>query len=83
MKRLLNAAACLSLLVASMGCAICQGPDDYSYPAYGGRWQRMDRQHGRVGSRFTPEAGTRVEITGESIDMPTEADLFPADYTPE
>jgi hypothetical protein len=83
MKRLLNAVLCLSLLVVSAGCSICQGPDDYGYATYGGRWQRMDRQHGRVGSRFTPEAGTRVEVTGDMGDMPTEVDLYPADYAPD
>jgi hypothetical protein len=82
MKRLLYAALCLALVTASAGCSICQGPDDYGYAAYGGRWQRLDHQHGRVGSRFTPEAGTRVEVTGQTLDTPTEIDLFPADYAP-
>lgn len=59
------------------GCAMCCSPFDYSYPTYGGKWQRVDREHGRVASVFTPEAGVRVEeglaadetmIEGEIID---------------
>ncbi len=82
MKRLLNAVLCLGLLVASAGCSICQGPDDYGYPAYGGRWQRTNRDYGRVGSRFTPEVGTQVTVSGETSEMATEAELYP-DYAPE
>ena len=52
--------ACVGLLALSSGCAICQNCDDESYAAYGGAWERNDRCNGRVGSAFTPEAGTRV-----------------------
>jgi hypothetical protein len=36
------------------GCAMCANCDDYAYPAFGGKWQRADRFHGRVGSVFDP-----------------------------
>ena len=36
------------------GCAVCASVDDYNYAAHGGRWQRDDPSHGRVGSLFTP-----------------------------
>lgn len=35
----------------SSGCALCHAPYDYTYAAYGGRWDvRCDRECGRVGS---------------------------------
>lgn len=67
----------ISLPLASLaGCAMCCSPFDYSYPTYGGKWQRVDREHGRVGSVFTPHAGVKVEegeaaggvIDGEIIE---------------
>jgi catechol 2,3-dioxygenase-like lactoylglutathione lyase family enzyme len=45
------------LIAASSGCAICASPFDKTYSAYGGRWQRDDMQHGRVGSAFYPAGG--------------------------
>lgn len=71
-----------SPLALLAGCAMCCSPFDYSYPTYGGKWQRVDREHGRVGSAFTPHAGVKVkegkpvegdandaeEINGEIID---------------
>ena len=53
--RWLLVAVCLPLA----GCSICGSPEDYTYPVFGGRWQRTDRVHGRVGSAFAP-AGERV-----------------------
>lgn len=35
------------------GCAICCGPYDYNYPAFGGTVQRSDPVHGRVGSIYS------------------------------
>lgn len=39
------------------GCTTCQQCDLDAYPAYGGRWHRTDREHGRVGSLFAPAGG--------------------------
>ena len=47
-----------------MGCALCANVDDCNYAAHGGRWQRTDMSHGRVGSRFAP-AGQIVEPAAE------------------
>jgi hypothetical protein len=51
-----RSALVLVLLAVStqLGCAMCCGPDDANYGAYGGRWQRTDMAEGRVGSVFTP-----------------------------
>lgn len=48
-----------SILLLATGCTICADCDLDSYNAYGGRWQRTDRDAGRVGSLFHP-AGVQV-----------------------
>jgi hypothetical protein len=53
MRRLLSGSGCLMLIVSS-GCAMCANPYDDSYAAYGGRRERTDMVHGRVGSEFDP-----------------------------
>ena len=53
-----------SLLLLSLlatGCAMCPGPDDYTYSAFGGRWQRDDMVEGRVGSAFAPSGSIAVD----------------------
>jgi hypothetical protein len=46
-------------LISGMGCAMCCGPDMYTYPTHGGRVQRSDLEYGRVGSIYTdPRADT-------------------------
>ena len=52
----------LGLLALTSGCAMCNSCDDYTYGAYGGRWERLDPSYGRVGSAFTPEVGQRVDV---------------------
>jgi hypothetical protein len=54
MTRAIFALLLLALLSLTSGCAICCTPYDYAYPAYGGKWQRADMYHGRVGSAFEP-----------------------------
>ena len=49
----------LLAVVSAAGCRICADCDLDSYTAYGGRWHRTDRNHGRVGSVFAP-AGAQV-----------------------
>lgn len=46
---------CGAALVISgmLGCATCCSPDLYNYPTYGGRYERVDRAYGRVGSIFS------------------------------
>jgi hypothetical protein len=48
-----------AVAVGSSGCRLCCNREDIAYPAYGGIWQRLDRNEGRVGSLFDP-AGARV-----------------------
>ena len=39
--------------IIQSGCAMCCGPYDYMYGGHGGKWQRSDLNHGRVGSPFS------------------------------
>lgn len=36
---------------------MCAGTDDFTYAAFGGRWQRDNPVEGRVGSIFAPAGG--------------------------
>lgn len=58
----------LLLVVASSGCSICCTPFDYAYPAYGGKWERTDRFHGRVGSAFDPAGSVTTTVDGEPVE---------------
>lgn len=60
MQRYLLAGSLIALLAALSGCAMCGSPFDYSYSAYGGSWQRVDQDQGRVGSLFDPADATVV-----------------------
>jgi hypothetical protein len=79
----------LSLLTGSGGCAMCCAPDDYAYSAYGGRWQRHDMYHGRVGSAFAPAGGDVLssplpeEVPFESDESPFEEETPFEEYEPE
>ena len=44
----------------STGCSMCCGPYDYDYPDFGGKHQRQDRQHGRVGSILSDPLAPRA-----------------------
>lgn len=39
-----------------LGCAMCCGPHDDHYSLYGGKFQRVDPAHGRVGSILSDPA---------------------------
>ncbi len=56
----------LVLAVCLSGCAVCQNCDERTYSAYGGKWQRTDRGHGRVGSLFDM-AGAPGGVAGETV----------------
>jgi hypothetical protein len=69
-----------SLLALASGCAICGSCDDYTYGSYGGRWTRLDPCFGRVGSAFTPEAGTQV--LPDELVPPEPEEVQPGIATP-
>lgn len=50
-----------STLFISVGCSMCSDPFDYTYAAFGGKWQRADPYSGRVGSLFHPAEGVAAD----------------------
>ena len=54
-NRILLAIACVAVIVCGglTGCSSCCGPYDYHYPTFGGKHQRVDPTHGRLGSVFS------------------------------
>jgi len=68
----------MSWVVSSLGCAVCFSPDDYTYGAYGGRWQRHDLSSGRVGSAYA-EAGYDTMFELSDAETPDEPELLPGD----
>jgi hypothetical protein len=62
------------LLLLFGGCAMCPSPYDYDYAAQGGRWERHDPVHGRVGSAFEPSGAMVVE--GEPITISDDEEAF-------
>jgi hypothetical protein len=68
------------LLIASAavftgsGCRLCCDSEDAAYPAYGGVWERTDRDSGRVGSLFDPGGARQSSLsTKESADQYQDA----------
>jgi len=59
-----------------LGCALCGVTDDPNYAAYGGRWQRFERSHGRVGSRFA-EAGADTLQEASEVEVVPEGEPGP------
>lgn len=57
MKSAATAIIGVSLLVSSLGCAMCDNSLDNNYASFGGLVERTD-QHGRVGSSFSPHLAT-------------------------
>ncbi len=77
-------------LLTMTGCAMCCGPFDYSYPTYGGFFQRADRNAGRVGSVFSdpdhvvsgPLADSNLEPIEEGGAMGLPEDVWMEDWEP-
>lgn len=53
MSRLSCYLLCTTIISSLMGCAMCCGPYDDDYNVFGGKYQRADPAHGRVGSRLS------------------------------
>jgi hypothetical protein len=68
---------CMCLLA---GCAMSPALDDYSYNAYGGKWQRDNMTHGRVGSAFAP---AEAMVVGDVIDSSEPQVLDAEEYQAE
>jgi hypothetical protein len=59
-----------ALTVSGVGCAMCCGPNLFTYPTYGGRVQRSDLEYGRVGSIFS-DPGADVGMYSEAAPRPS------------
>jgi len=70
--RILLGVAVFTAVCPSMGCRICADCEDLAYPAYGGAWQRTNREHGRVASVFDPGGAKNPELV--SRDTPKVPD---------
>ncbi len=55
-----------------LGCRICADCEDLAYPAYGGAWERTNREHGRVGSLFDPGGAKASDLVDR--DEPSQPD---------
>ncbi|WP_149497350.1 hypothetical protein [Roseiconus lacunae] len=54
------------------GCRLCCDREDAAFAAYGGAWQRLDRNSGRVGSLNDP-AGAKVgSLESKTVDLGEE-----------
>ncbi len=60
------------VLAGTTGCAMCDNAQDWSYAAFGGKWQRDNPTSGRVASLFDPAGGQVIEQ-----GFPTEAEPVP------
>ena len=60
------------VLAGSTGCAMCDNAQDWTYSAFGGKWQRDNPHSGRVASLFDPAGGQVMEQ-----GLPSEAEPTP------
>ena len=72
----------MCLLAFSSGCAMCCAPFDCDYACYGGRYERIDRSYGRVGSKFAPAHDVAVEEE-TNVGQPPGDTLYEAALEPE
>ncbi|MBM4003242.1 MAG: hypothetical protein FJ295_08145 [Planctomycetes bacterium] len=68
MTRLIRILVLLAPCMAASGCTICCAPFDDDYGCYGGIFDRADRAHGRVGSKFAAAEGIVDAGEGEWIE---------------
>ena len=82
-NRILLTIACLAVIVCCglTGCSSCCGPYDYHYPTFGGKHQRVDPTHGRVGSIFSDPNATLGPSSYSNLEPhpAIEAPTVPAD----
>jgi hypothetical protein len=64
-----------AILAAMTGCSMCCGPHDFDYPTFGGKYERMDRAYGRVGSILSdPNAQFGVPADSAISGVPIQGD---------
>lgn len=69
MKRMITSLAGFMAIVGMVGCSMCCAPNDYDYPNYGGKYERVNPAYGRVGSIFSdPNAGALGPSSDSNLD---------------
>lgn len=83
-RQILALATLAIIVITGSGCRLCCDRDDISYPAYGGIWERTNRDHGRVGSLFDP-GGALVPDLDErgSLDSEIRRQFTPRQELPD
>ena len=66
MKRSILIMFVTTMSVGSLGCSMCGGPFDFDYPVYGGKFERVDSSHGRVGSIFSDPKSSSGGLSPDS-----------------
>ena len=56
-----------AIVMTGSGCRLCCDSEDIAYPAYGGLWERTNRNSGRVGSLFDPGGARGGEMATELV----------------
>lgn len=60
------------VVVPLAGCRICADCDPEAYPAYGGVWERTNRDSGRVGSIFDPAGARDAALFSRDQPLPID-----------
>ena len=53
----------MGIVLTSGGCRLCCDLEDQAFPAYGGVWERTQRDSGRVGSLFDPGGARTSDLS--------------------
>ncbi|QEF99945.1 hypothetical protein Mal15_40120 [Stieleria maiorica] len=62
-RTLLGLSLLCCVVTTSTGCRLCCDREDQAYSAYGGIWERTQRNSGRVGSLFDPGGARTADVT--------------------
>lgn len=65
-RRSIGFLSLLACLISMGGCRLCSDCDLDAYPAYGGTWQRTNRESGRVGSLFDPGGSRAADLSARA-----------------
>jgi hypothetical protein len=71
------------VLAGTTGCAMCDNAQDWTYTAFGGKWQRDNPHSGRVASLFDPAGGQVIEQGFPTEAEPAQDNVEEAEETAE
>lgn len=82
MARMFFTLAAATVLAATSGCAVCQSPFDFCYPAYGGRWPEESTGPSRAGSAFGGVVYSGETVVVDESGAPRQGEPTPAAEPP-